>query len=357
MFLEFLYPLSKYFFGFNVFKYITFRTGGAILFSALFMILVGGRFINLLKKYGLVHAKKREDIPERHAKKEGTPTMGGILITLSILITVLLWGNFRNEYVLFTLLLILLFAGIGLWDDLSKKKRTLGIRGKIKFLLECSVVLLCFFYIYYKTDFSTFLNIPFFKRLGTEIGILYFLFAILVIVGSANAVNLTDGLDGLAIGSVITTAGILLIVSYVTGNVKISSYLLIPYVKNSGELAVVCGAIVGTGLGFLWFNAYPAQVFMGDVGSLALGAGLGTVAVLSKSEFVLFIAGMVFVVETLSVIIQVISFKFRGKRVFRMTPIHHHFELNGIPESKIIVRFWILSILFGLFALSTLKLR
>jgi phospho-N-acetylmuramoyl-pentapeptide-transferase len=357
MLLEFLYPLSKYFFGFNVFKYITFRTGGAIIFSALLTILTGARFINLLKRHSLVQEKKREDIPERHAKKEGTPTMGGILITLSILITILLWGNLRNEYVLFSTLIILLFAGIGLLDDLSKKRRTLGIKGKIKFLLECMVVLICFLYIYYKTDFSTVLNIPFFKKLGTEIGILYFLFAILVIVGSANGVNLTDGLDGLAIGSVITTAGVLLIVSYVTGNVKFASYLLLPYVKNAGELAVVCGAIVGTGLGFLWFNAYPAQVFMGDVGSLSLGAGLGTVAVLSKSEFVLFIAGMVFVIETLSVMIQVISFKLTGKRVFRMTPIHHHFELNGIPESKIIVRFWILSILFGLFALSTLKLR
>ncbi len=357
MFLELLYPLSKYFFGFNVFKYITFRTGGAILFSALLMILLGEKFIKFLKKFNLVQEKKREDIPERHAKKEGTPTMGGILITISILISVLLWGNLRNGYVLLSLLIILIFAGIGLADDISKKRRSLGINGKIKFLLECAFVFLIFLYIYFKTDFSTVLNFPFFKKLSTEIGILYFVLAILVIVGSANAVNLTDGLDGLAIGSTITTAGVLLIVAYVTGNVKLSSYLLLPYVKNSGELAVLCGAMVGTGLGFLWFNAYPAQVFMGDVGSLALGAGLGTVAVLSKSEFVLFIAGMVFVIETVSVIIQVISFKLTGKRVFRMTPIHHHFELKGLPESKIIVRFWILSILFGIFALSTLKLR
>lgn len=357
MFLEFLYPLSKYFFGFNVFKYITFRTGGAILFSALFLILLGERFIKLLKDWNFVQQKKREEAPERHAKKEGTPTMGGILITISILLSVLLWGNLRNEYVIFSLILILLFAGIGLLDDLLKRRRSLGIKGKPKFVLECLIVFIVFLYIYFKTDFSTVLNIPFFKKLTTEIGMLYFLVAILVIVGSANAVNLTDGLDGLAIGSTITTASVLLIVSYIIGNVKISNYLLVPYVRDSGELAILCGAIVGTGLGFLWFNAYPAQVFMGDVGSLALGAGLGTVAVLSKSEFVLFIAGMVFVIETVSVMIQVISFKFTGKRVFRMTPIHHHFELRGLPESKIIVRFWILSILFGLFALSTLKLR
>jgi len=357
MFLEFLYPLSKYFLGFNVFKYITFRTGGAIIFSALFMILLGNRFISLLKRYNLVQAKKREDIPERHAKKEGTPTMGGILIIFSILISVLLWGNLRNEYILFSLLSILLFGGIGLWDDLSKRKKTAGIKGKTKFLIECSLVLLWFGYIYSRPDFSTVLNVPFFKKLCTEIGVLYFLLAVLVVVGSANGVNLTDGLDGLAIGSVITTAGVLLIVSYVAGNVKFASYLLIPYVKNAGELAVLSGAILGTGLGFLWFNAYPAQVFMGDVGALALGAGLGSVAVLSKSEFVLFIAGMVFVIETVSVIIQVVSFKLTGKRVFRMTPVHHHFEINGVPESKIIVRFWIISILFGLFALSTLKLR
>jgi phospho-N-acetylmuramoyl-pentapeptide-transferase len=357
MLLEFLYPLSKYSFIFNVFKYITFRTGGAILFSALLMILLGNKFITLLKKYDLIQAKKREDIPERHQKKEGTPTMGGILIIFSILITILLWGNLRNEYILPALIITLLFGGIGLWDDLSKRKKTLGIKGKTKFLIECALVLMWFSYIYYKTDFSTVLNVPFFKKLCTEIGILYFLLALLVIVGSANGVNLTDGLDGLAIGSVVTTAGVLLIVSYVTGNVKFANYLLIPYVKNAGELAVFCGAILGTGLGFLWFNAYPAQVFMGDVGALALGAGLGTVAVLSKSEFVLFIAGMVFVIETVSVIIQVLSFKLTGKRVFRMTPIHHHFEINGIPEPKIIVRFWILSILFGLFALSTLKLR
>lgn len=357
MFLEFLYPLSKFFFGFNVFKYITFRAGGAMLFSLLLTILLGERFIAFLRKRGAVQTEKREDLPERHRGKEGTPTMGGILIVFSVILSVLLWGNLRNVYTLLSILIILLFSAIGLIDDLSKRKRTLGVRGRVKFLAECVVLLPIFIYLYEGTDFSTILNLPFLKKVQPEMGIFYLVFAVLVIVGSANAVNLTDGLDGLAIGSAITTCGVLLITTYVAGHSKIAGYLHIPYVRGAGELAVVCGAIMGTGLGFLWYNAYPSQVFMGDVGALSVGAGLGAVAVFSKNEFILFIAGMVFVIETLSVIIQVLSFRFTGKRVFRMTPIHHHFELKGLSEPKIIVRFWILSIIFGLIALSTLKLR
>jgi phospho-N-acetylmuramoyl-pentapeptide-transferase len=353
-----LYPLVEYHSFFNVFRYITFRTIYAIITALLICLVVGPWVIRQLKLHSVGQAIRR-DGPERHLMKEGTPTMGGLLILGSAVLATLLWVDLTNVYVWLVLWTTLGFAAVGFLDDLMvvRTKSHKGISGRLRLLLEFVVAGVTAVVLAHYPAFSTTLTFPFFKEIQPDLGPFYIPFALFVIVGCANAVNLTDGLDGLAIGPVTIAAGTYLIFSYLTGNIKTAQYLQIPYVAGVGELAILCGALVGAGMGFLWFNAYPAEVFMGDVGSLSLGAALGTVAVLTKQEMLLAIVGGIFVVEALSVILQVSSFKMRGKRIFRMAPLHHHFEMKGWPEPKIIVRFWILSILLGLLAISTLKLR
>jgi phospho-N-acetylmuramoyl-pentapeptide-transferase len=291
--------------------------------------------------------------------KNGTPTMGGSLILAAILIPTFFWSDLTNPHVWIVLLTTLAFGILGFFDDYKKlrDKKVIGIRARYKFPIQVAIGLVVSFILFNAIDHDSRLIFPFFKKVMPDLGDWYILFGMLVIVGSANAVNLTDGLDGLAIGPVLIASGTFMLFCYLAGNFRFASYLQIPFVKGSGELTILCGALVGSGLGFLWFNTYPAQVFMGDVGSLPLGAALGTIAVITKQEFLLVIVGGIFVIETLSVIIQVISYQVRKKRVFRMAPIHHHFELKGWAEPKIIVRFWIIGIILGLIAISTLKLR
>lgn len=354
-----LYPLHVEFGLFNVFRYITFRSVGAMLTALVLTILIGPWFIRLLKriKFGQYI---QEDVVASHMQKAGTPTMGGLLMGASLLAAVFLWSDLRNHYVW---LICFVFAGFGLvgfWDDLRKIKRknNKGVTAKAKFLAQILVALIAVVWLIMEPAYSTKLMVPFFKDLVPDLGWFYVLFAVMVMVGSSNAVNLTDGLDGLAIGPSIVAAACFGLFIYVAGHSQIADYLQVVSVPGVGEVAVFCGAMVGAGLGFLWFNAYPAQVFMGDVGSLSIGGTLGLLAVLAKQELVLIIVGGLFVAETLSVILQVGYYKFSGgKRIFKMAPLHHHFELKGIPESKIITRFWILSILLALAALSTLKLR
>jgi len=301
----------------------------------------------------------RSDGPASHQIKSGTPTMGGLLILIAIIISTLLWADMSNVYIWLILFSTTGFGLIGFWDDYLKcvRKDPKGLLPRYKFSLQVVVALITAFGLYSSPAYSTVLSVPFFKDVQPDLGIFYIPFAVLVIVGASNAVNFTDGLDGLAIGPVMVSAATYMIVAYVTGHSSFSDYLLIPNIKGAGELAVFCGSILGASLGFLWFNAYPATIFMGDIGSLPLGAALGTVAVITKHELLLALVGGIFVVEALSVIFQVASFKSRGKRVFLMAPIHHHFELKGWKEPKIVVRFWIIAIILGLVSLSTLKLR
>jgi phospho-N-acetylmuramoyl-pentapeptide-transferase len=317
--------------------------------------------IKALQKLQVSGQPIRDDGPERHIlEKAGTPTMGGTLILLAITIPTLLWADITNPFILIVMATTLSFGLIGFWDDYLKvaKKNTKGVPGRVRFILQTSIALAVAFALKeVNGDIFGQLSLPFLKDFSWNMGLLFFPFTILVIVGCGNAVNLTDGLDGLAIGPAMLAAASFLIISYVVGHIHFASYLGVPYIAGAGELAVFCGAMVGAALGFLWFNTYPAQVFMGDVGSLALGAALGSIAMVTRHEVVLAIIGGVFVVETLSVIIQVASFKLIGKRVFRMAPIHHHFELKGWAEPKIIVRFWIISIILALVGLATLKIR
>lgn len=351
-----LYPLKDFFFPFNVFRYITFRTAAAAVTAMLICFLVGGPMLRWLQKrqYGQV---VREDGPQSHFSKKGTPTMGGILILAAWLVPVLLWADLTNGFVWTAVGATAGFALIGLWDDLlklqQKHSRGLSARGKLaaQFLLAGIIAL-----VLWKTGFPTKLTVPFFKN-SPELGFAFVPFAMLVMVGAANAVNLTDGLDGLAIGTTGIALATFAVITYGAGNARIARYLDIPFVLGTGELAIFVGAGVGAAIGFLWFNSHPAQVFMGDVGSMGLGGGIGCVAVLAKQEILLVLVGGVFVLEALSVIAQVGSFKMTGKRVLRMAPLHHHFELGGWPESKVVIRFWILAILFALSALATLKLR
>jgi phospho-N-acetylmuramoyl-pentapeptide-transferase len=353
-----LYPLHTSYSVFNVFRYITFRAALAALMALLISFLIGPYLIRLLtaKQIG---QPIREDGPASHTVKAGTPTMGGTLIILALVISTLLLADIANVYVLLALFATLGFGVIGFVDDTLKlrRKSSKGLTMTTKLLCQIGVALVAVTILYMQPTFNSVVGIPFFKNLRPDIGIWYIPFAILVIVGSSNAVNLTDGLDGLAIGPVMVAAATYVLIVYVTGHVKFAEYLQIPYVGQVGELAIFCAAMVASGLGFLWFNTYPAQMFMGDVGSLALGAALGIVAVMTKNEILLLIVGGVFVAEALSVIFQVFSFKFRGKRVFLMAPIHHHYELKGWPEPQIIVRFWIISVICALVGLSTLKLR
>ncbi len=320
--------------------------------------LLGPRFIRGLQSQQMKQSI-REDGPKSHLSKNGTPTMGGALILLSIFITSVLWADVSNIMIWCALFVCAGFGLIGYTDDYLKvsKKNSKGLSGKLRLLLEFAIAAVVCFIVYKSSDAASTLDFPFFKGAVIHMGAWYIPFGMLVIVGTANAVNLTDGLDGLAIGPVMISALTLAILAYVCGNAKIAGYLQIPFVKGSGELAIVCMAVAASGLGFLWYNTYPAQVFMGDVGSLSLGGILGTIAVLTKNEILMVVLGGIFVVEALSVIIQVVSFKTTGKRVFKMAPIHHHFELKGWAEPKVIVRFWIISILLAILALSTLKLR
>jgi phospho-N-acetylmuramoyl-pentapeptide-transferase len=353
-----LYPLHEIIPAFNVFRYITFRVAAAIVTALLLSWLLGPWFIRRLRALS-VGQNIRDVGPQAHQVKAGTPTMGGVLILFACLGATLLWGNLTNPYVWMVVLVTAAFGGIGFLDDYVKvrKRRSLGLTARAKMGLQILAAGLMGLALWLLPGFNSELTFPFLKRLVLDLGIFYIPFVVIVLVGASNAVNLTDGLDGLAIGTTSVAAATYAVFTYVAGNRVIAGYLQIAHVPGLGEVAVFCGALVGAGLGFLWYNAHPAEVFMGDVGSLALGAGIGSVAVLAKQEILLVLVGGVFVLEALSVIIQVASFKLRGKRVFRMAPLHHHFELSGWAEPKVIVRFWILSILFALLSLSTLKLR
>lgn len=353
------YPLASTFTAFNVFRYITFRTIYAGLTALLICFFLGPWVIRKLQEMQ-VGQFIREDGPANHHKKAGTPTMGGSLVIFSVMVSTFLWAQLTNPYVWIVLFCTLGFCAIGFIDDYLKqvKKCNLGFGVRAKFLFQGLVALMTAVFVYIIPDFSTQVTLPFFKNIQPDLGPAYIPFAMLVIVGTSNAVNLTDGLDGLAIGPVIIAAGTYMLFAYVAGHVKIAQYLQVQYVAGSGEITVFCATLAGAGLGFLWFNSYPAQMFMGDTGSLSLGAALGAVAVITKQEILLVIVGGLFVIEALSVIFQVGFFKMtHGRRIFKMAPLHHHFELKGWEEPKVCVRFWIISITLALISLSTLKLR
>ena len=353
-----LYPLHTQFSIFNVFRYLSFRLIYAALTAFALVFVLAPLVIRELQSHG-VGQRIREDGPSRHHAKGGTPTMGGILILFAVIISTLLWTDLTSRYVWLAIFAMLGFGAVGFWDDYLKTVRgkNQGLTALQKVIAQAVVALGIGALFYSLPAYSTKLSVPFFKAFSPDIGLFYIPFAILVIVGASNAVNLTDGLDGLAIGPVVVAALAYTVVAYVSGHRVFADYLLIPYIEGSGELSIFTAAIFGASLGFLWFNTYPASVFMGDVGSLPLGAALGTVAVISKHELLLLLVGGVFVIEALSVIFQVASFKSRGKRVFLMAPIHHHFELKGWEEPKVVVRLWIIAVLLALFSLSTLKLR
>ncbi|GAB6046771.1 phospho-N-acetylmuramoyl-pentapeptide-transferase [Methyloparacoccus murrellii] len=352
--------LTNYLEGFRVFKYLTFRGILGILTSLLICFIVGPSMIRQLSKYKIGQSV-RDDGPQTHFSKAGTPTMGGALILVAVSLSTLLWADLGNRYIWATLLVTLGFGVIGFIDDYKKLvlRNSKGLAARHKYLWQSviGVAAASFLYVSATVPAETTFIIPFFKQFAWNMGLAYPVLTYFVIVGTSNAVNLTDGLDGLAIMPTVLVAGALAIFAYVSGNAVFADYLGIPFVPLAGELVVFCGALVGAGLGFLWFNAYPAMVFMGDVGALALGAALGILAVLVRQEVVLVVMGGVFVIETLSVMIQVLSFKLTGRRVFRMAPIHHHFELKGWPEPRVIVRFWIISVILVLCGLATLKLR
>lgn len=345
---------------FNVFSYLTFRAIVSLLTALIIALWMGPHLIAYLQKMQIGQVVRSEG-PESHFSKRGTPTMGGILILFSICVSVLLWARLENPYVWCVLLVLVGYGIVGFVDDYRKvvRKDTRGLIARWKYFWQSVLALVVAFSMYTigKDTPATQLVVPFFKDVMPQLGLLYILLAYFVIVGTSNAVNLTDGLDGLAIMPTVFVAAGFALIAWATGNVNFASYLHIPFLPHAGELVIVCTAIVGAGLGFLWFNTYPAQVFMGDVGSLALGGALGTIAVLLRQEFLLVIMGGVFVVETLSVILQVGSFKLRGQRIFRMAPIHHHYELKGWPEPRVIVRFWIISLMLVLIGLATLKVR
>lgn len=356
-----LYPLSQYISGFNLFKYITFRTAYATVTAMLISFLFGAVFIQYLKKMQ-IKEKIRSDGPQTHLRKEGTPTMGGLLILVSIIVPTLLWADLSNINIRLVLLVTVWMGLLGFLDDYLKaiKKQKKGVVARKKFAGQVLLGLILGAILYFNppdANFTTATGIPFFKNIYLDFGVLYIPFVVVVITGASNAVNLTDGLDGLAIGLVGICALGFAGLCYITGRVDFSGYLNIEYFKDAGELTIFCGALVGACLGFLWFNSNPAQVFMGDTGALALGGILGALALLIKKEILLVIMGGVFVMTALSVIIQVMYFKFTGKRVFKMAPLHHHFELSGWPEQKVTVRFWILGIIFALISISTLKIR
>ena len=345
---------------FTVFQYITLRTILSVLTALVISLLVGPVMIRRLS-FHQIGQSVRDDGPESHFSKAGTPTMGGALIIVAIVVPTLLWGDLGNRFVWLAIGVTLAFGAIGWVDDYRKvvERNPRGLPARWKYLWQslAGIAAAVILYETAQTPIETQLIVPFFKSIAIDLGIFYLVLTYFVIVGTSNAVNLTDGLDGLAIMPAAMVAGALGLMAYLTGNIEFADYLQIPYVVGAGEMAIFCGAIVGAGLGFLWFNTYPAQVFMGDVGALALGAALGLVAVVIRQEVVLFIMGGLFVLETVSVILQVASFRLTGKRIFRMAPIHHHFELKGWPEPRVIVRFWIITLVLVLIGLSTLKLR
>lgn len=355
-----LYSLHEWFSPMNVFRYITFRTSLAILTAVFFSLLFGPWVIERLKRLSMTQ-QIRDDGPKAHINKAGTPTMGGILIIGCILVSIFLWGDLKNIYIWIMIISLVGFGFIGFYDDYLKviKLSSKGLKARYKFGSQIALALLIsiFLYLNPKDPYADVLSVPFFKKWLFDLGLFYIPFSIIVIVGSSNAVNLTDGIDGLAIGLVAVAAFATGALVYISGHKGLAQYLQVLYLPLTGELAVFCGAMFGASLGFLWYNSYPADVFMGDVGSLGLGGALGTIAVITKHEIVLALVGGIFVIETISVILQVTSFRLTGKRIFKMAPIHHHFELKGWPEPKVIVRFWIIGIMLALLSLATLKVR
>lgn len=358
-----LYPLHQAVSFLNIFRYITFRAAMACLTAFVISLIFGPLVIKMLSRWNMGQNIRNEDVSktlhEKHKKKQGTPTMGGVLILISIVASNLLWGDFLNKYVLMALFVTIWLGITGFADDYLKyvRKCSKGLTATTKFSSQIILGLILGVILFIDPGNSTRIDIPLLKDAAIDLGIFYIFFVILVITGTSNAVNLTDGLDGLAIGIVVMVALAYGVLSYVTGNIKISDYLLVPFIKGSGELTVFCASIIGAGLGFLWFNCYPASVFMGDVGSLALGGALGTVALLIKKELLLVIVGGIFVLEALSVILQVASFRLTKKRIFNCAPLHHHFEFLNWPENKVIVRFWIVASLLALLTVVTLKIR
>tara|TARA_Y100000816_G_scaffold97509_1_gene67836 strand:- start:545 stop:1630 length:1086 start_codon:yes stop_codon:yes gene_type:complete len=356
----FLTLIDSYSF-FNVFKYLTVRTGLSMFTSMIVVFIVGSPFINYFEKKQ-IHNPIREDGPEEHIiKKIGTPTMGGLLILMGLFSGILLWSDLSNPFNWFLIFIVASFGTLGAYDDLKKikGKSSAGLTSKTKFMVQiliAAIGILILTYFANPVDLKN-LYIPFFKNVVINLGWFFIPFYIFIIVGSSNAVNLTDGLDGLATVPVILVAACFAFISYVTGNIVFSEYLQIPYIEGVGEVAIFCGSIIGACLGFLWFNAPPAKIFMGDTGSLALGGSLGAVSIITKHEIVLAITGGLFVFEAFSVIVQVISYKLTGKRIFKMAPIHHHFEKKGWQESTVVIRFWIISIILAMIGLATLKLR
>lgn len=357
-----LVPLKEYFIFFNVFRYITVRTALAGITALLLSLILGPLLINLLKKYQ-IGEEIRADGPESHFEKKGTPSMGGILIIGSTLITTLLWGNLSNYYIWLAMATMLCFGLLGFWDDYlkikMKKDSGLIIRHKLLFQIILSALIgITLVYLGLKGEFNLHLNLPFFKKWVPYLGWIYLPWIMLILVGSSNSVNLADGLDGLAIGLTLISASAFMALSYTAGHALWSQYLNIAMVPQAAELTIFAGAMSGACLGFLWYNCHPAQIFMGDVGALSLGATIGIVAILIKQEFLLFMVAGVFILEAISVLLQIVYFKFTGgKRIFKMAPLHHHFELIGWSEEKIVIRFWIAAIIFALFSLTTLKLR
>ncbi len=349
-------------FGFlNVFKYLTFRTGLAVFTSLVIVLIIGGPFIKFFSNQKIFNPI-RDDGPEDHiVKKIGTPTMGGVIILLGLLISVFFWADLTNLNILFCVYIAISFGLLGAFDDFKKIKysNSSGISSKLKIILQIFLAVIGICLYVYCVDYQDITNLyfPFFKNLIINLGWFFIPFSVFVIIGSSNAVNLTDGLDGLATVPVILVAACFAFISYVTGNIVFSDYLQIPYIEGTGEVSIFCGAIIGSCLGFLWFNAPPAKIFMGDTGSLSLGGSLGAVGIITKHEIVLAITGGIFVLEAVSVMVQVISFKLTGKRIFKMAPIHHHFEKKGWPESTVVIRFWIISIVLAMIGLATLKLR
>lgn len=357
--LYYLYLLRDFFFPFNVFKYITFRAFYAALTSFLIVLIFGERFIRLLKNLKFIE-KISKYLNQTHSQKQGTPSMGGLLIIIAILISSILWADVMNRFIKYLLFLTLYLGVIGIYDDFTKLKKGDGLRPLVKLLLQAipCIIIGALLVIYpVKPGFTTITSVPFFKNLFINFGYLYLPFIILLVLGLINAVNLTDGLDGLAIGLSLVMAVTMAVVSYFVGNIKIANYLNILYIENAGEIVVFVSAFIGAAIGFLWFNSYPAQVFMGDTGSLMIGGVFGLISVILKQEILFLIVSGVFIIETLSVIIQVSSYKLRKKRIFLMAPIHHHFQKKGLQETKIVIRFWIIGIIFAIIALSTLKIR
>lgn len=360
MFYHIFYPLRDIFFGFNVFKYITLRSAGAFLFSFLGVVVFGKAFIARLKNAGFCERIKYEDAPflqEAHSSKEGTPTMGGIIVILASAASIILWARLDNALIWISLMVMFILFLAGIYDDFIKintPRKGLSKRGKL--IIQAGVGIAVGLYALRNAYIGPTLQVPFLKH-AVFLGGWYVMFCVLVVMGSSNAVNLTDGLDGLAAGSMLFVILVLGLLSYITGNVVFSRYLFLPYVGGAGELSVFLSALLGGVLGFLWFNCYPAQVFLGDAGALSLGGVLGCISILTKKEILLFVAGGVFVAETISVIIQILGWKLFKKRVFKLAPLHHHFQVKNLHESKIIVRFWIVSSLLAVLALATLKIR